>query len=98
MTLQLDLSPELKERLRHEAERRGEPAEAVALQLLDECLPLPPDERRTAAIVMLQQWVREDSALSPEDSEEAEEFFRGLDAARTSNRPLFPPELEGISW
>jgi hypothetical protein len=32
------------------------------------------------------------------DPGEAEEFFRNLDAARTSNRPLFPPELKGISW
>jgi hypothetical protein len=32
------------------------------------------------------------------DPEEAEEFFRNLDAARTSHRPLFPPELRGISW
>ena len=98
MTLQLNLSPELKERLHHESERRGEPAEAVALRLLDEHLPVPLDERRAAAIAMLQEWMREDEALTPEDSEKAEDFFRGLDAARSSNRPLFPPELEGISW
>lgn len=98
MTLELNLCPDLEKRLHHEAERRGEPAEAVALHLLDEHLPPPVDERRAAAIAMLHQWMREDAAVTPEDSEEAEEFFRGLDAARTSNRPLFPPELEGISW
>lgn len=98
MTLELTLYPALEKRLRHEAERRGEPAEAVALHLLDAHLPLTPAEPRAAAVAMLQQWTREDAALAPQDSEEAEEFFRGLDAARASYRPLFPPELEGISW
>ncbi len=98
MTLQLNLPPELQECLRQEAERRGQPAESVALQLLEEHLPPPLDERRKAAIAMLQQWMEEDAALTPEDSEQAEEFFRHLDADRTSNRSLFPPELKGISW
>lgn len=98
MTLQLNLPPDLQERLRQEAERRREPAEAVALRLLDEHLPPPLDAQRAAAIAMLRQWMEEDAALAPEDSELAEEFFRGLDAARTSNRPLFPPELKGITW
>ncbi len=39
MTLQLNLPPELQERLLQEAERRKEPAEAVAVRLLDERLP-----------------------------------------------------------
>ena len=100
MALQINLSPELDERLRQEAERRQESVEAVVLRLLEEHLPPPLDleARRAAAIAMLRQWMEEDAALSPEESEQAEEFFRGLDAARTSNRPLFPPELKGISW
>lgn len=98
MTLQLNLSPELHERLQQEAEHRGEPAEAVALRLLDEHLPPPLEARRAAALAMLRQWIEEDAGLAPESSEQAEEFFGGLDAARTSNRPLFPPELKGTSW
>ncbi len=98
MTLQLNLPPELHERLRQEAERRQEPVETIAVRLLDENLPPPLDARRAAAIAMLRQWMEEDAALAPDDSEQAKEFFRGLDAARTSNRPLFPPELKGITW
>jgi hypothetical protein len=98
MTLQLDLPPALQERLGQEAARRGEPAEAVALRLLDEHLPPPLDARRAAALALLHQWMEEDAAITPEQSEKAEEFLRGLDAARTSNRPLFPPELKGTSW
>ncbi len=97
MTLQLDLSPELHERLRQEAERRGQAVEEVVLRLLDEHLP-PLDAHRAAAIALLHQWMEEDATLSPEESEKAEELFRNLDADRTSNRPLFPPELKGISW
>lgn len=101
MTLQLNLPPELQERLRQEAERRSQPIEAVALQLLEEHLPPSLEElekRRAAGIALLRQWMEEDAAATEKDSEQAEEFFRGLDAARTSNRPLFPPELKGISW
>jgi predicted transcriptional regulator len=98
MTLELDLSPELQARLSQEAERRGESAETVALRLLEEHLPPPLDERRAAAIAMLHQWMKEDAELTDEESQEAEEFLRSLDASRTSNRPLFPPELKGITW
>lgn len=96
MTLHLQLPPQLHERLRQESERRGEAAEALALRILDEHLPPPVDARRAAALAMLQQWMEEDAQM--QDSEEADEFFRGLDAARTSDRPLFPPDMKGISW
>ncbi len=98
MTLQLTLCPELQERLRQEAERRGQSAESVVLRLLDEHLPPPLDARRAAAIALLKQWMEEDAALTPEEEAANEEFLRSLDASRTSNRPLFPPELKGISW
>jgi predicted transcriptional regulator len=96
MTLHLTLRPELEERLRQEAERRGEPTESVALRLLEEHLPPPLDERRAATLTMIQKWIEEDANAG--DPKEAEEFFRNLDADRTSNRPLFPPERKGISW
>ena len=96
MTLQLTLPPELAERLRKEAQRRGQPSDSVALHLLDQSLPPPSDERRAAALAMLNEWMKDDA--NGDDPAEAEEFFRNLDAARTSNRPLFPPELKGISW
>ncbi|HEV3118013.1 MAG TPA: hypothetical protein VGY58_13245 [Gemmataceae bacterium] len=96
MDLQIALPPELEERLRQEAERLGQPTESVALQLLDQHLPPPRDVRREAALAMLHEWMVEDAQA--EDGNEAEEFFRNLDAARTSNRSLFPPELKGISW
>ena len=97
MTFQLTLPAHLEERLRREAERQGLPPDAVTLQLLDQHLPKDWEDRRAAAIAMLHQWTEEDANASA-DPGEAEQFFRDLDAARTSNRPLFPPEKKGISW
>ena len=68
MTLQLVLPPDLAERLRQEAERRGEPRESVAMRLLAEHLPPPPDERRDAAVAMLNRWGDEDAKLPPEEA------------------------------
>jgi len=93
--LKLTLPPELEERLLQEAKRHGQPGEAVALRLLDEHLP-PLDERRAAALALLQQWMKEDTPTG--GSEKDDEFFRNLDASRTSNRLFFPPELKGITW
>jgi hypothetical protein len=95
MTLQLNFPPQLAERLRQEAARQGQTSEAMALSLLDQHLP-PLDERRAAAIALLHQWMEEDSPTVGADGDD--EFFRDLDASRTSNRPLFPPELKGITW
>ena len=99
MTLQLTLSPELENRLRQEAERRGQSSEAVALALLEQYLPPVQDERRrAAALAMLREWMKEDEALSPEEEAANMEFLRALDEHRPSYRKLLPPELKGISW
>jgi hypothetical protein len=94
MTLRISLPPELEERLRQEAQRQGLSADAVTLRLLDEHLPRP--ERTAAFLAMLKQWQEEDESTRDEDGDY--DFFEALDAARTSNRKLFPPELKGISW
>jgi hypothetical protein len=93
MTLHLDLSREVEERLRQEAERRGEPTEAIALQLLEEHLPPALDARRAAAVAMLGRWQVEDAALSREESTANAEVLRALDEARPSYRKLFTAVL-----
>ena len=94
MTLQLNLSVELLERLRQEAERRGQPAESVAMHLLEEHLPPPLDARRAAALALLHQWMEEDAALSPEEEAENREVLRALDEDRPSYRKLFTEILK----
>ena len=94
MTLQLNLSAELQERLRQEAERRGQPVESVALRLLEEHLPPPLDARRAAAIAMLHQWMEEDAALTAEELAANAEVLRCLDEDRPSYRKLFADILK----
>jgi hypothetical protein len=89
MSIQLVLPPELEQRLRQEAERRGKSAEEVALQLLNQHLPPPLDVRRAAAIAMLQQWMEEDSSISQEEAEANAAVLRALDEDRPSYRKLF---------
>jgi hypothetical protein len=100
MTLQLTLPPELEERLREEAERRGQSSEAVVLALLDRTLPPSlrmMDERRKAAIAMLEEWAIEDAALAPEEEAANSEVLRALDADRPSYRKLFTDILKDDS-
>lgn len=94
MTLQLDLPQQLEERLREEAQRLGLAADAVTLKLLDEHLPQQTPPLKLPS--MFNQWEQEDR--SPAEREDDYNFFEAIDAARTSNRKLFPPELKGISW
>jgi len=94
MTLQLTLPQELEERLRQEAERRGQGREIVALRLLNEHLPPSSEERRAAAVAMLDRWAEEDAALSAAEAAENAEVLRALDADRPSHRKLFTEVLK----
>jgi hypothetical protein len=89
MTLQLTLPAELDNRLRKEAERQGLTPEAFALKLLEQHLPM--NERSAILSELFEQWQAEDEATPEADSDY--DFFQALDAAHTSNRKLFPPEL-----
>ncbi len=94
MTLTLTLPPELEERLKQETQRQGILADEFALQLLDE--RLPPRDRATEVVELLQSWIDEDD--SEEQKETGEYLVRALDEDRTSDRKLFPQELKGVTW
>ena len=53
-------------------------------------------DRREALITLLQEWIDDlkDTDLASGD----DEFLRTLDADGLSDRPLFPPELKGVTW
>src|SRR5438105_10004495 len=89
MNLQIVLPRELEERLRQEAERLGQPTESVALRLLDQHLPPVPDDRRAAAVALLNRWIEEDTALSSEEASANADLLRALDQDRPSYRKLF---------
>ncbi|NOT57170.1 MAG: hypothetical protein HOP18_21420 [Deltaproteobacteria bacterium] len=94
MTLTLHLPPELEQRLTHAAQRQGRSLDDYTLELLNKSLP-PPD-RRTELITLLQTWIEEEN--SEEQRETGEYLIRALDEDRLSDRPLFPPELKGVTW
>lgn len=93
MTLQLSLPPNLEERLRREAQRRGLSPDSLVLQLLEKYLPS--SDRRAETIALLQSWIDSDE---PDAADTDYDLFQALDEARTSNRRLFPEDLKGLSW
>jgi hypothetical protein len=94
MTLTLHLPPELEQRLTQEAMRQGLALDAYTLQLLDKSLP--PQDRRTELVTLLQLWIDEGN---PEEQQETGEYLiRALDEDRLADRPLFPPDLKGVTW
>lgn len=94
MVLHLSLPPDLEERLQHEAERQGLPADTLTLRLLDE--NLPSRDSRGKLVELLQSWIESDDV--EEQRETGEYLIRALDEDRLSERSLFPQELKGTSW
>jgi len=94
MTLILDLTSELEQRLTQEADRQGIPADEYVLHLLNK--HLPPEDRRAELVALLQSWMDEGNA--EEQKETGEYLVRVLDEDRLSDRKLFPPELKGVTW
>jgi hypothetical protein len=94
MTLNLNLSSELTERLREEAAQLGLSVDAYTAQLLEK--HLPQKNRRAELVNLLQSWMDADDL--EEQVETGEFLIRALDQDRPSARKLFPDELRGISW
>ena len=93
MVIHLSLPPNLEERLKQEADRRGLAPDACALQTLEQHLPATLD-RQTAALAMLEKWHTEDAALSPEEAAANKAVLRALDEDRPSFRRLFTDILK----
>ena len=94
MTLMLHLPPELEQRLSQEAKRQGLALDVYTLQLLDKFLP--PKDRHTELVTLLQSWMEEEDAA--EQQETGEYLIRALDEDRLADRTLFPPHLKGVTW
>jgi len=85
---------DLEERLSLEATRLGIPPVDFALRLLDQ--HLPPPIANSSAVALLQTWIDGEDA---EDQKQTGSFLvQALDEDRLSDRKLFPPELEGVTW
>lgn len=93
MTLTLNLTADLEQRLIDEASRHGIPPDQFVLQVLKQSLPIHDQREQFAAL--LESWLEEDCE---EQKETFEYLVRSLDEDRPSQRKLFPPALKGISW
>jgi hypothetical protein len=97
VSIQLNLPADLEERLKQEASRRGVSPAAAAVQLLDQHLP-PIDEgvRRIREAKTLEELFAVADAFP--DPDNGYDLLQALDENRKGERPLFPPELKGVSW
>lgn len=93
MTLTLDLTADLEQRLIDEASRHGISPDQFIVQVLNQHLPT--NDRREQFSSLLQSWLEEDQE---EQKDTFEYLVRSLDDDRPSQRKLFPPALKGISW
>lgn len=93
MTLTLDLTADLEQRLNEEASRLGVAPDQFVLQVLKQHLPTQDRSKQFAAL--LDSWLEEDQE---EQKDTFEYLVRSLDEDRLSQRKLFPPALKGISW
>ena len=94
MTLVLNIPPELEERLAEAARCLGISAADYALQTLQR--QVPANDRRAKLTALLQSWI--DGPNGDEQKETGDFLVRALDEDRPSERKLFPPELEGVTW
>jgi hypothetical protein len=94
MTLMLELPSELEQQLTKAASRHGLAVEDYALGLLKRGVPASVELDQAAALV--ESWIAEGD--ENEQRETGDYLIRALDQDRTSERKLFPSELEGITW
>lgn len=94
MTLNLNLTPEIEQYLSKRASDQGLSLEAYTLKLLTDTIS--EQEKRTQLVNLLESWIEEKD--DQEQQETGNYLINVLDQDRLSNRPLFPPQLKGITW
>jgi len=94
MTLTLTLPSAVEEGLMREAVRESLTLDAYALRVLEQ--HVQPQAKNDRAIAALQAW--RDEAAQRDRDEPENDILQALDESRLSNRPLYPPELKGVTW
>lgn len=94
MTLTLSLPPAVEEGLTQAAVRESLTLDAYALRVLEQ--HVQPQARNDRAIAALQAW--RDDATRRDREEPENDLLQALDENRLADRPLYPPELKGVTW
>lgn len=96
MVLTLTLPEELSESLTLQAQRLGLTPNGYALQVLQSSVPAA--QRRERLIALLDTRIAAAELANYQDDDDSDAILRAIDEDRLSDRPLFPPELKGVTW
>jgi hypothetical protein len=94
MVFTLKIPTELEQRLREAARDRGLTVDAFTIEVLEQ--QIPRSGHRKELVSLLQAWINEPDMIGEDQAETA--LIQALNEDRLSDRPLFPPELKGITW
>ena len=94
MKLTLNLPPELEQYLLQEANQQELSIEALTLQLLENSTSLR--QKQVEAVDLLQSWIDDQNAEAQQET--GQYLIQAMDEDRLSDRPLFPPEMKGLTW
>lgn len=95
MTLTLTLSNDLEQNLSQEARRLGLTPDRYAVRILERNIPA--NDQRQKLMALLDARIAEAECGSDQDGD-PDEFLRAIDEDRLSDRPLYPPEMKGVTW
>lgn len=95
MTLTLTLSRDLEQNLTQEARRLGLTPDRYAVRILERNIPA--DDQRQQLMALLESRIA-DAESSRDQDDDPDELLRAIDEDRLSDRPLYPPEMKGVTW
>ena len=95
MTLTLTLSRDLEQNLTQAARRLGLTPDRYAVRILERNIPA--DDQRQQLMALLEARIA-DAECSRDQGDDSDDLWRAIDEDRLSDRPLYPPEMKGVTW
>lgn len=95
MTLTLTLPNDLEQNLSQEARRLGLTPDRYAVRVLERNIPAIDQRQKLMAI--LETRIAE-AECSSDEADDSDALLRAIDDDRLSDRPLYPPEMKGVTW
>jgi len=91
MNLQIELPEALGRRLADEAHKRGSALSNLAVELLEQSLPISTKAKSTSEMIL--GWVAQDEMMSDDDITRHRSVLKAIDEDRSSDRKLFAKVL-----
>jgi|GEM_PF-3440034 len=94
MNLQIELPEALGRRLADEAHKRGSALSNLAVELLEQSLPISTNSTKAKSTSeMILGWVAQDEMMSDDDISRHRSVLKAIDEDRSSDRKLFAKVL-----